>query len=122
MLVLKVEPGKKAVAKEIENELEALQKEVGGYIERIYPFEEDSVAILANEEGILLNLQLNRTIRNNDGTIINAIVGTFLVVGVGEDDFVSLSDDLLQKYLKYYETPEFFGIHNGKIVVFGGSH
>ena len=122
MLVLKVEPGKKAYVKEIENELEDLQKEVGGYIERIYPFEEDRVAILANEEGRLLNLQLNRTIRNNDGTIINAIVGTFLVVGIGEEDFVSLSDDLLQKYLKYYETPEFFGINNGKIVVFGGPH
>lgn len=50
MQALIVEPMKPPYVKEIGEELEDLQHEVGGYIEAIYPFE-DEVAIICNEEG-----------------------------------------------------------------------
>lgn len=45
--VVLVEPNKKAVITEIENSLKSLQKIVEGYIECVYPFE-DNVGIIAN--------------------------------------------------------------------------
>ena len=45
--VVLAEPGKKAKVTEIENTLENLQKIVGGYIECVYPFE-DNVGLIAN--------------------------------------------------------------------------
>ena len=38
--VLVVEPEKKPYPKEISSELASLQKEVGGYIQAVYPYEE----------------------------------------------------------------------------------
>ena len=48
--IIMLEPGKKAYLKEIDNTLESLQREVEGYIEAIYPFEEE-VCLVCNEEG-----------------------------------------------------------------------
>ena len=50
MKVLLVEPEKEPYVKEISSGLSSLQKELGGYIEAVYPFE-DPVAIICNEEG-----------------------------------------------------------------------
>lgn len=47
MKVVVVEPMKRAYVKDIDSGLESLQKEVDGYIEAIYPFE-DEVAIVCN--------------------------------------------------------------------------
>lgn len=46
--VLVVEPNRAPYEKEIEDGLESLQKEVGGYIQAIYPFEEP-VAVICND-------------------------------------------------------------------------
>ena len=48
--VLRVEPLKKPELISIENSVEDFQREVEGYFEITYPFE-DPVAILCNEEG-----------------------------------------------------------------------
>lgn len=45
--VLVVEPGKTPYEKQISSGLESLQREVGGYIEAVYPYEEP-VALLCN--------------------------------------------------------------------------
>lgn len=45
--VLVVEPEKKPYVKEISSGLSSLQKEVGGYIQAVYPYEEP-VAIICN--------------------------------------------------------------------------
>ena len=58
MTVLYVKPGEKPKRIEIENDLEALQRAVGGYIEAVYPYE-DPVALIVNEEGKLNGLLLN---------------------------------------------------------------
>ena len=41
MAVLVVEPGMSPYVKEIDSGLKSLQSEVGGWIEAVYPFEED---------------------------------------------------------------------------------
>ena len=38
----------------------------------------------------------------------DAVAGTFLVVGLGEEDFVSLSPELAQKYEQLFHQPEAF--------------
>ena len=64
--VVVVEPGKPAYTKQIAFTLESLQREVDGYIEAIYPFEEQ-VAIICNEEGKLDGRALNRALRDDAG-------------------------------------------------------
>ena len=54
---------------------------------------EDGVSILRNEEGPLLNLKVNRRIKNE------IIAGTFIVVGIDENgNFKSLTDEQLLRY------------------------
>lgn len=95
--VLIVEPEKDPRVEEISHTLESLQHIVGGYIEAMYPFE-DPVAIICNEEGKLLNLPWNRPLYDEYGRIYDIIAGTFIIAGLTEDDFGSLSNELIEKY------------------------
>lgn len=101
MTVLVVEPMKRPYAKTIPNTLEAMQELVGGDVEEVYPFD-DPVAIVCNEEGKLLGLPPNRLLRHEDGRPYDYIVGTFFLAGVDEEDFKSLSPDLMEKYDAMY--------------------
>ena len=107
MKVLVVEPEKEPYVKEISSGLSSLQKEVGGFIEAVYPFE-DSVAIICNEEGKLEGLPLNRALRDEDGHVYDIIAGTFLIAGLSEDNFCSLDDAQLEKFSAMYKSPELF--------------
>ena len=51
----------------------------------------DSVALVCNEEGKLEGLPLNRALRDEDGDIYDVVAGTFLVVGLTDDSFGSLT-------------------------------
>ena len=92
--VLVVEPNKFPYEKQIENTLEAKQEIVGGLIEDVTVLGDDKVRIICNEEGKYLNLPLNRDIG------YDIIAGTFIVVGVDEDDedYLSLTDEQIEKY------------------------
>ena len=114
--VLVVEPMKKPYVKELEHTLENLQKEVGGSIEAVYPFE-DKVAIICNDEGKFNGMQLNRCMRDQDGEIYDILAGTFLVTGLTEQNFGSLTPEQVDKFMAYYETPEMFVKMNGNLVV-----
>ena len=114
MNVLVVEPMKRPYLKDIDSGLHSLQREVGGYIEAIYPYE-DLVGFVCNEEGKLEGLPLNRAIYKDDGEMLDIIVGTFLIVGLSQDNFAELSDDLAKKYTKLFESPEVFYSANGRI-------
>ena len=107
MKVLVVEPEKEPYVKEISSGLSSLQKEVGGYIEAVYPFE-DPVAIICNEEGKLEGLPLNRALRDEDGHVYDIIAGTFLIAGLSEDNFCSLDDEQIEKFSAMYKSPELF--------------
>ena len=116
MTVLVVEPMKEPYVKEIDPDLHSLQAEVGGDIGATYPYS-DPVALVCNDEGKLIGLDLNRGLRDEDGEIYDIVAGTFLVVGLGEEDFASLSPELIQKYTEQFKTPERFMQINGNIVV-----
>ena len=116
MAVLVVEPGMSPYVKEIDSGLKSLQSEVGGWIEAVYPFEEE-VALICNEEGKLSELPLNRALRGDYGGVYDIIAGTFLIVGLGEEDFCSLSDEYIKKFSDRFKTPEKFAEIDGKIIV-----
>ena len=88
-------------------ELNDLQEAVGGTITATYPFT-DPVAIVCNDEGKLLGLPMNRALRDEHGQTYDVVAGNFLVVGLGKEDFVSLSPELAQKYEEEFHQPEAF--------------
>lgn len=116
MNVLVVEPMKKPYLKDINSGLHSLQREVGGYIEAIYPYEEQ-VGLVCNEEGKLEGLPLNRAIHGKNGEMVDIIAGTFLIVGLSKDDFGELPNELAEKFTKLFESPEEFYSANGQIHV-----
>lgn len=101
MTVLVVEPGYAPYEKTIPNTLEAKQELVGGLITAIYPYEE-MVAIVANDEGILLNMEFNRSVEGGYG----GVFGSFFVCGLTEDDFCSLPPDQMVRFKKKFHKAE----------------
>ena len=115
LTVLVVEPMKEPYVKEIAPGLHALQAEVGGDIAASYPFD-DPVGLVLNDEGKLIGLDLNRSLRDDHGEIYDIVAGTFLVVGLGPESFASLPPDMIQKYTEQFKRPELFASINGQIV------
>lgn len=115
MTVLVVEPMKEPRVVTMPTGLEALQKAVGGYIEAVYPFE-DPVALICNEEGKFAGLELNRGLYDDKGKLYDILAGTFLVTGLTEDNFGSLSPELIEKYTDMYRTPQMFIRVNGELM------
>ena len=107
MNILVVEPGYLPYEKEIpdslnsDEHLRALQETVGGYIEAIYPYDED-VAIVCNEEGLINGLPFNRSVPGGYG----GVFGTFFICGLGEEDFCSLPPDLMERFKKEIKNSE----------------
>lgn len=113
--VLVVEPEKKPYVKEIDNTLESLQREVGGYIQAIYPFEEPA-AIVCAECAKLEGMPLNRALRDENGEIYDIIAGTFLIVGLGEDNFGTVREEYIQRFAEVFRVPEVFINFDGGII------
>ena len=107
MNVLVVEPGYLPYEKEIsdtlnaDEHLHALQEIVGGWIEAIYPYDEE-VAIVCNEEGLINGLPFNRSVPGGYG----GVFGTFFICGLGEDNFCSLPPDLMERFKSEYANSE----------------
>ena len=85
MKIIKLLPGKEPERIEVENTLEALQKEVEGKIEAVTV--STDLAILCNEEGLWLMMKPNRVIMGLH------FVGPVLFVGVDGEKFCSLSEE-----------------------------
>lgn len=107
MTVLLVEPEKYPRPVEIGTGLEDLQNAVGGNIEVVYPYDEP-VGLIMNEEGKLDGLPLNRALRDDEGKIYDVIAGSFLVVGLTEDDFGSLTPEQMAAFEDKFHSPEVF--------------
>jgi hypothetical protein len=116
MTVLAVLPGKKPVKMELDGALKSMQAFVGGSIQAVYPFD-DPVAIICNEEGKLLGMEYNRALYDESGAIYDIICGPFFLCGLGEDDFDSLPDRLMEEYFKLFEHPEIFVRVGGNLLV-----
>ena len=97
MTVLVVEPMKAPYVKNIPNELED--------------------GILLNGNGKFEGLPLNRALYDDHGQVYDAIAGTFLVVGLTEDDFTSLTPEQIEKFKEKYQSPEIFTLFNGELHV-----
>lgn len=107
MDVLLVKPNMYPQRVQIGCELEDLQKAVGGDIEAVYPYE-DPVALIIHDEGKLVGKELNRALRDDEGNLYDIVAGDMLVVGLGEEDFSSLSPELMKKYEDHFHQPEMF--------------
>lgn len=101
MKIVYVEPGKKPYIAEIHHTLDAMQKAVDGYIEVIY-CHDDATCCVGNEEAKLIGMKGNRHYCEGRGII----AGPFFVVGLGEEDFRSLTDEEADKYMEFYKEPE----------------
>ena len=75
------------------------------------------MAIICDEEAKLTGKQLNRVLRDEDGQIYDVVAGTFLIVGLGEEDFISLTPEHMKQFKETFNTPEMFVRLNGKLVV-----
>ena len=101
MKVLVVEPQKPCRVQEIES-LPDMQQLVGGDIEAVYPFQEP-VALVCNSDGKLLGLPMNRPLLDKDYLPYDIIRGTFFVAGLGQEEFISLTDEQIQRYKSLYD-------------------
>lgn len=115
MKVLVVEPLKEPYEKEIAGDLKSLQKEVGGFIQAVYPFK-DNVGLICNEEGKLNGEPLNRGLRDDDGDLYDVVAGTFILVGFDEEDFCSLTKKQIEKFSSLYAVPEMWISMDGALV------
>lgn len=79
MRVLKIEPDKAPITINIENTLESLQGQVGGYIETLTVFKD--AALIMDEEGRLKGKPFNFAFCGH------RLVGVVLVVGVDGEEF-----------------------------------
>ncbi len=100
MRVVYVEPNKPPYEAEIEPTLRGEQRAVKGLIECVY--NGDDTCLVCNEEAKLIGMEGNRRI--GDGTSI--IAGPFFVCGLTEDDFRSLTDEEVNKYMQRFAEPE----------------
>lgn len=91
--VVLVKPGKSAEALEIPDTLKAKQEIVGGDIEVAYPFA-DRAAIICNENGMFLEKCMpNRGLRDRNGALYSILFGDFMIAGLSDDNFCSLSEE-----------------------------
>lgn len=102
MRIVYVEPNKPAYETEILHTLEAEQKAVGGGLIQVLYWNDDNTAIVANDESKLNGMPGNR--RFGDGTSI--IAGPFFVCGLTEDNFRSLTDEEVMKYMNKFAVPD----------------
>ena len=57
---------------------------------------------VCNEEGKLLSLPMNRALTDESGVPYDIVCGTFFVVGIGDEDFTSLTEQQIEKYQDKY--------------------
>ena len=106
--VVLVEPGKYARAAIIENSLAEHQRICDGWIQTCYPFEE-MVCLVCNDEGKLNRMPLNRGIKDVEtDEIIDIIAGTFFICDCSTENFGSLSEEQVDRYVEQFKKPERF--------------
>ena len=100
MDIVLVEPGMQPRILSCDGSLMAMQSLVGGYIQAIYPFD-DEVALICNEEGKLNGLPYNRALVDGEGAIYDIVCGTFFLCAAPADSesFESLGSEQVTYYM-----------------------
>lgn len=109
MKVVMVEPNKPAYITEIGEDLQSLQKAVGGLIEPIYYLNEPRAVMVKNEEAKLIGMDALSAYggkRCNRRFGDRIVAGPFFICGESGDKFCSLPDDLCEKYVQKFAVPE----------------
>ena len=121
MRILVVAPKRKPKIQEIDGSLKSMQELVGGTIQAIYPFREP-VALVANDEGKILGLPMNRGLRDEEGNLYDILHGTFFLCGIEEDRFASLGEEYILHFQEVFGTPELFVKIKGQLLIlpYGG--
>ncbi|MCQ2770348.1 MAG: DUF3846 domain-containing protein [Clostridia bacterium] len=114
--ILFIEAGKRPQILKIENKFENIKELVGGYVEAVYPYE-DNVALLCNECGKIMHMPYSRAAKTEDGRVFDLIAGPIVIAGVDDEDFTGLTKEQIDKYYNMYESPEFFVRDNGKTII-----
>lgn len=96
--VLKIEPLKEPEVITIENSYQAFQKEVGGRLEQVAL--SDKVSIFMDAEGMMQEKPMGNRRINDD-----IIIGTVLLVGTSDCKIVSLSEDYIALYTRFFKEP-----------------
>ena len=104
MRVLIVEPLKAPYEREIGSDLKSMQSVVDGYIQAIYPFDDEEIALICNEEGKLIGLPFNRTLQDEEGSIYDVVAGTFFLCRAPADseNFESLTDEQMEWGMEWF--------------------
>ncbi len=103
---LRAEPGKEARIVHLPTDLAALQRAVGGNVEPFFPFPDEDICGLCNDEGKLNGMFPNRTLKDDEGKIWDVVFGPVIFCGLGREDFVSLTDDQIKKCMDRFRWPE----------------
>ena len=116
MRILVVEPECRPEVREIDDSLKAMQTIVGGLIQPIHL--DDSVVLVCNDEGKLMNLPPNRGLRDENGQLCDIVFGTFFLCGspADRDHFTGLTPEQIKWYQERFYTPEMFWGMDGRIV------
>ena len=94
MKAIVIKPGKYACIKNLDLSYHNLRTLVGGYIEMTYPFPDEEIAVISNEEAKLLDLAPNRAIRSSEGEVIDIYCGTMVVFALApEGEYRSLTEE-----------------------------
>ena len=104
MKILIIEPGKHPREAEIDGSLESMQKTVDGYLQAIYPFEDEIALVCDDESKLKSDMEWNRMLPETS----DIIKGTFFIAGLGAEDFTDLSAELMKKYKQRFWNIEFF--------------
>lgn len=110
-----IRPKEKPEVIEIDDELKAYQEFVGGYIQVEYPWP-DTVGIVCNDEGKMNGMQPNRALYDDEGEMYDIVCGPFLIVGLEDEGFASLTDEQIEKFTKRFASPEAFVRINGTVL------
>ena len=102
-----IKPGTFAKVKDINPTYSALRSLVGGNIEMTYPFEDEYLAVISNEEAKILALPPNRAARRADGSVIDIYCGTMVVVALAQEgEYRDLTRREAKTVLQMWGPPE----------------
>ena len=106
-----VEPGYAPYEKTIKD-FQDMKEVVGGIITTIYPYEE-LVAIICNDEALLMNMPFNRSVEGGYG----GVFGTFIVCGLSDDNYCSLTPEQTERFKrKFYQAEILLGAKGNKAI------
>lgn len=112
--VLLLEPGQIAKPTLVNNTPAAMRQLIGGNFEAIsLP---DGGILLCNEDREFIAHRQNRVIKDDAGEVLDVLVGTGLICGCKDGEFVGLTIDQMKRYKNTFQYPQKILRRNGKVI------